>query len=126
MSVETRVEIGTRGYDRDRGRLDFWMRRTVTTRDVPVVTWADSRSCPAVWDVLVLMRELPVPRFAPIGVSAGPPMHLDGTIYTLRTYSEEGEIAVETNDGTPLAAWVEASLDSLEPCWGSAVPRRTN
>jgi hypothetical protein len=46
MSVETRIEIGTRGYDRDRGRLDFWLRRTVTTLAPPVVTWADSRQLP--------------------------------------------------------------------------------
>jgi hypothetical protein len=102
------------------------MRRTVTTRGVPVVAWAESRSCPAVWDVLARMRDLPVPRFAPMGVSGGPQLHMDGTIFTLRTYSDEGEIAVQSNEGTPLAEWIEASLEILEPCWGSAIPQRTS
>ena len=64
FSIETRIEIGTRGYDDDRGQLDFWLRRTVTTRDVPVVSWTDSRTCPAVCDILASLRNLPVPRFA--------------------------------------------------------------
>ena len=126
FSVETRVEIGTRGYDSERRQLDFWMRRTVTTRDVPVVTWAESRSCPAVWDVLARMRDLPVPRFAPMGVTRGPQLPMDGTIFALRTYSDGGEIVVQTNEGTPLAEWVEASLAILEPCWGSTIPQRTS
>lgn len=126
MSIDTRVEIGTRGYDNDRRQQHFWVRRTVTIEGVSKVTWTDSRSCPAVWEVLAEMRDLPVPRYVPVGISDGPPIYLDGTLYTLRTYSDEGEIAVETNEGTPLAAWVNASLDVLEECWGPTVPQRTS
>ena len=125
-SIDTRIEIGARGYDSDRRQLDFWLRRTVTVDGVSTVTWTDSRRCPVVWEVLVGMRDLPVPRFAPAGVSEGPPLYVDGTLYTLRTYSNEGEIAVEANEGTPLAGWVESSLNVLENCWETTIPQRTS
>ena len=55
------------------------------------------------------MRGIPVPRFAPIGSSKGPPIVLDGVSYSLRTYSDDGTLTEETNVGTPLAAWIDGA-----------------
>ena len=122
--VTTRVEVGTLGYDRARDRPDFWVRRTVTTLRGEQVSWIDARNCPAVRPALASMRSLPVPRFAPVGSSKGPPMYLDGNGYFLRSYSDDGMLTEETSLGTPLASWVEATLKALGPCWASTVPRR--
>ena len=122
----TKVEVGTLGLDRERQQLDFWLRRTVTSgaEQREEVSWADTRSCAAARPLLASMREIPVPRFAPIGSSDGPPMTLDGTLYALRTYSDHGVLTAETNVNTPVAEWVEAALGALEGCWGGRVPER--
>src|SRR4051794_1811299 len=126
--IRTEVEVGTLGYDSTRKRPDFWLRRTVVrgVEHKEEITWADSRTCAAARPVIASMREIPVPKFAPIGSSDGPPVILDGIAYSLRTYSDEGTLAAETNLGTPLAAWVEGALKALDSCWTKVQPRRTN
>lgn len=123
--VKTNVEIGTLGVDRERGQLDFWLRRTVTKSGKDDISWADSRTCAAVRPAIARMRDLPVPKFAPPGFSEGPPLVLDGVAYSLRTYSDEGELTAVTNVETPLAQWVEESFKALNSCWTSTVPKRT-
>ena len=125
--TKTRVEVGTLGYDDARRHLDFWLRRTVTSgpEQQEATTWADTRTCPSSRALLASMRDIPVPKFAPIGSSDGPPMTLDGIGYALRTYSDEGTLKAETNVGTPLATWIEGALGSLEGCWSSQTPSRT-
>jgi hypothetical protein len=119
----TKVEIGTLGREQG-GRLAFWLRRTVTTDQGVNVGWASSRTCPAVYPALVALRALPVPRFAPPGLSAGPPIVMDGISYSIRAWSDEGQIEAETNVGTSLAGWVEGTLASLRPCWTARLPQR--
>ncbi len=122
-----KVEVGTLGLDRDRQQLDFWLRRTVTSgvQEREEATWADTRNCPAARPLLASMRDIPVPRFAPVGSSEGPPITLDGVSYKLRTYSDHGMLTAETNVGTPVAAWIEGALSALETCWTNGVPERT-
>ena len=126
-SVRTKVEVGTLGYDRGQRQLDFWLRRTVVTRGVvptEEVTWADTRTCPAARPTLASMRNIPVPKFAPIGSTEGRPIVMDGVAYSLRTYSDQGKLTAETNVGTPLAAWIESALKAFDGCWGRSVPAR--
>ena len=126
--IKTKVEIGTLGYDRQRGQLEFWLRRTVVsgTNEKEQVSWADTRSCVAAKPVIASMRDIPVPKFAPIGSSDGPPIVLDGIGYSLRTYSDQGTLTSETNVDTPLASWIEGALKALGSCWTRLVPQRTH
>src|SRR5687767_9869634 len=125
--TRTKVEVGTLGMDEERRQLHFWLRRTVTTGTAQEeeVTWTDTRSCAAARPLLASMRDIPVPQFAPIGSSEGPPIVLDGVGYRLRTYSDHGMLTAETNVDTPVAAWIERALAELENCWGGRVPDRT-
>jgi hypothetical protein len=123
-SARTEIELGTIGFDPRRKQLELWARRTVRDRSGEHVAWADSRTCPEMRAILARLRNVPVPRFAPLGVSAGPQLTVDGIGYSIRTYSDEGFLEAETNIGTPLAGWIEQSLDRLEGCWGSGVPPR--
>lgn len=123
--ARTKVEVGTLGYDAARKQLDFWLRRTENAgTGHEVVTYADTRSCPPARSVLASMRDIPVPKFAPVGSSKGPPIWLDGIGYSLRTYSDEGHLTAETNMHTPLAAWIDQALKALDSCWVSAIPKR--
>lgn len=126
--IRTEVEIGTLGYDSTRKRPDFWLRRTVVrgVEHKEEVTWADTRTCAAARPLVASMRQIPVPKFAPIGSSDGPPVIIDGIAYSLRTYSDEGTLTAETNLGTPLATWVEGALKVLDSCWAKATPHRTS
>jgi hypothetical protein len=125
--TKTTVEVGTLGYDRSRKRLDFWLRRTVTTGvdAKEQVSWTDTRTCARARPTLASIREIPVPRFAPVGSTEGAPVVLDGVGYRLRTYSDHGTLTAETNVGTPLASWIDGALKGLEGCWGEKVPERT-
>ena len=126
--VRTYVEVGTLGYDRKQKRLEFWLRRTVVTgaAERSEVTWADTRTCPQARPLLASMRSIPVPRFAPVGSSEGPPIVLDGISYTLKSYSDHGQLTANTNVGTPVASWIEGAFTALEGCWRSQAPRRVS
>jgi hypothetical protein len=125
--TRTKVEVGTLGFDRSRNQLDFWLRRAVTSgaKQQQEVTWADTRTCPSARPLLASMREIPVPKFAPIGSPNASPITLDGISYSLRTYSDEGVLTAQTNVNTHLASWIESALSKLERCWGSHIPERT-
>ncbi|GAA3894562.1 hypothetical protein GCM10022276_12130 [Sphingomonas limnosediminicola] len=123
--IRTRVEVGTLGYDQGRKRLDFWLRRPVVSGEHDEeIAWADTRTCAAARTLLASMRDIPVPKFAPISTSEGPPVIVDGISYRLRTYSDQGTLTAETNLGTPLAAWVNRALATLNSCWVRTAPQR--
>ena len=126
-NVNTKVEIGTLGYDRDKRQLEFWLRRTVAKRfgHEVGVSWTTTRNCPAARSILASMRDIPVPKFAPIGTSKGPPIMLDGPSYKLHSYSDEGSLTAEAYyDEAGLARWIKSSLAAVNNCWSSAVPER--
>ncbi len=125
----TTVEIGTLGQRRSvegrrlKRQYNYWLRRTVTKRGRSQVTWVDSQTCPAVLVSLAALRDMKVPTIEPPGFGEGPPVILDGVNYSFRTsISSEGKLSLETNVGSALAGWVEASLVSLEQCWASRAP----
>lgn len=119
-----KVEVGTLG--REEGRLQYWLRRTVTEAGRETVTWTDSRHCPIVRSMLSGMRDIAMPRPAPYGFDGDGEITLDGVGYMLRAPVRfgaiEGEMTIRSNVETPLARWVEASLSSLAPCWTHAPP----
>ena len=121
------VQVGTLGSDR--GRLHYWLRRTVKDGDKETITWSDSLSCATVRPVLAAMRNLPAPRPAPYGFDQRGDITLDGVGYMLRTPARFGphtaDLTIRSNVNTPLAQWIETSLTALAPCWSSKVPGRT-
>jgi len=125
--TRTKVEVGTLGFDRDRHQLDFWLRRTVISgvKEKEVIGWADTRTCAAARPLLAGIRDIPVPKFAPIGTSSRSSVYIDGISFALRTYSDEGTLTAETNVNTPLASWIDSALKTLDSCWGDRVPERT-
>lgn len=78
------------------------------------------------------MRKLPVPSPAPPGVGEydASEIILDGVGYFLRTPAtfpdQRGELSMRSNAGTPLAHWVDQSLQLLEGCWTQRPPRSSD
>jgi hypothetical protein len=102
------------------------LRRGVTDARGKRTDWAESRTCPAVVPMLAAARRIPMPRVAPYGVSDDPIIVTgDGRSYMLQapaTWPSVGEVTVTSNEGTPLAEWMNASLTALEPCWSRSQP----
>lgn len=91
--------------------------------------WADSRSCPAMLPALKAMRALAVPHPTVPGMEQRPgSIMVDGIGYRLWTQARfdgggEGRLDFDSNVGTPLAAWVDKSLDAVSRCWSAVEPR---
>lgn len=89
------------------------------------IAWADSANCPAVRTVIASMRDIKMPTPAPPGVSGEAiTITLDGAGYSLSAPSSDnmGRLTIRSNIGSPLAAWIDASLQQLEPCWTTTAP----
>jgi hypothetical protein len=118
-----RVEVGTLSHGR--GESHYWLRRTVREAGRETVTWADSRTCPAVRAVLAGMGDINM-HAAPHGSTEGGAIVLHGVAYTLRAPARSGpqygEITVRANVDTPLTRWGAASFSSLRSCWTDAPP----
>jgi hypothetical protein len=124
--VSETVDIAT--ADRGNSRAFRYTLRLTRARlgAEPTVTWADSASCPAVQPVIAGMRDIRMPTPAPYGVPGGEAMTLtlDGARYTLAAPSSDnmGRLTISSNIGSPLAAWVDAALQQLAPCWTGTAP----
>ena len=105
------------------GEEIYWFRRSVRKPGQKIETsQTDTRSCPRMLVVLRALRELPMPRpklpFAdnePLVVTA------DGGEYSLTiSVGYPGaipqDLTLTSNVGTPLAAWVEDALATLDSC----------
>ncbi len=93
-------------------------------RQPDAIVWADSRSCPAMRQVLDTMRALASPHPQVPGIDPYGDIILDGTGYRLTTKARfaggcDGHLTYSSNIGTPLAAWVDRSLAALAPCWSA-------
>ena len=124
--MSTTIDVGTLGFDRKKGRLEYWLRRTVVQRGRTTIEWANSQTCPSVRPVLGKMQRLPVPPLGVPGYSGEGNIVLDGIGYSLKAPSLYGTISFDSNVGTPLAEWVEASLKALETCWTGRMPQRVD
>jgi hypothetical protein len=112
----------------------FWVVRRVRGslhRNEPVL-WADSRSCPAVEQVLTAMERLPAIRpDAPLlgQETRNHAIVLDGVGYTFWNSwaisgSEEATVGLEItgNVDSPMAAWWTKSAEILSACWRETPP----
>lgn len=91
----------------------------------PAIAWADSANCPAVRSVIASMRDIKMPTPAPPGVPGEAiTITVDGAGYSLTAPSSDsmGKLTIRSNIGSPLAAWVDASLQQLAPCWTTTAP----
>ena len=95
-----------------------------TLNGVPQVRYADSVKCPAIQNVITSMKSLKMPAPAPYGWWDGPGRVImeDGIRYSLSAPASDinGEMTISANMGSPLAAWVDSSLNKLELCWTNA------
>jgi hypothetical protein len=112
----------------------FWVMRRVTgsPRETTRALWADSRSCPAVQQVLTAMERLPsirpdAPLLGQETRNAIPV--LDGVGYTFwNRWAVSGrnaatvELEVTGNVDSPAAEWWMKSAASLSTCWRETPP----
>lgn len=113
------VEVATRGAEPGSHDLHLVMRLTRRTLRVVQVSWADSTTCPAVRTTVRAMSSLVVPRVTSPYDGRNTRLIIDGTAYGFEgpASGPNGRIAFSSNAGTPLAAWVDARLAALAPCW---------
>lgn len=114
---EIRITVGTLGYDRERRKLDYWLRRN----DAGQIYWTDSRTCPQARDILSGMRF--IEREPQAGAIAFFP---ESARYTLDTPGSAGRGSTHMTSGpdTSLAKWVDTAIDALTGCWSSTPPSR--
>lgn len=122
----TTVEVGRL---HNGGESDYWFRRTENVDANEVVSWTDTRRCPNARSVLLAVEQLELPAtMVPFLNSDHILVSADGVGYHLQAYSQYaghsmGSVDVTSNAETPLAEWVEESLQTLEPCWSNDSPR---
>ena len=124
--TRTTVDIGTLGFNQPKQQLEYWLRRTVAQGGVEQVSWADSQTCTPVRPVIKALQGVAVPRLQIPGYSNESEIVLDGVGYSLKAPSTHGTISFDTNVGSSLAQWIEASLTALEPCWTTKMPVRVD
>lgn len=112
----------------------FWaVRRETGGREgLAGVVWADSRSCPAVQQVLIDMEGLPAVR--PDAIRLGEETEhlgivLDGTAHTFwnrwaRSGRQDAMVGLEItgNVNSPIAVWWARSAERLAECWTDQPP----
>jgi hypothetical protein len=111
----------------------YLFRRTIKHGGNVEVSWADTRTCPAASWVVEESIKVPPPRIQVPGVKDPAAddqitLTMDGVGYSLNSGARYGSrvsstIRFTSNVGTPLAAWVEESLQKLAPCWSHS-PRQ--
>jgi hypothetical protein len=115
--------------------VPYWVARRLDGQghsvDGSIVTWADSRTCPALIRVLEDMERLgsPWPDVPRLGRSEGGPPVLDGVSITLWTRSARMgdnaalvELEMRGNVDSPIAKWWSDMQASLAPCWAETEP----
>jgi hypothetical protein len=104
-------------------RMDYeliYTRESLQTKETFSTT---SVACPAVRTIIVSMRGLTMPHPAPFGVDGdSSEIVLDGSTYVLRAPTDftSGTMTISSNEGSPLATWVNDAFTALEPCWTKA------
>lgn len=123
--VRETVEIAT-GKRRSKTEFPYMLRYTRTVlQGAPTIIDADIASCPAIGAVVASMQTLKMPTPAPYGLPTDSlSITADGALYTLSAPSSDtmGRFTISSNVGSPLAAWVDAALRQLSPCWSAPAP----
>jgi len=100
--------------------------------EAAAITWASSRTCPALAPALAELETLPPARIeVPLAgrKPAAPDQPADGSSYfvwvqdaRLGNVRHSGQLELRATDGSPPALWMEKALRRLAPCWTSARP----
>ena len=128
-SFDPRREAVEIGVLRTGATSEFWLKRTVIQRKAKTVSWTDTVRCPAARLTLKEVRNLPMPRVSVAGLDNDEIIVTgDGTLYRLTGYAEypgkgADDFEIRSNNGTPLALWVDESLRALQPCWSKEPPK---
>jgi len=119
------VEIGLLKTE---GRAAYWFKKTAIEGDKTSVWWTDTERCPAARSALRKIRNLQMPRVnVPFLDDNEIRATADGVIYELwgnANYRSGSayEFKLASNTGTPLADWVDESLETLSHCWSKEEP----
>jgi hypothetical protein len=112
----------------------FWAVRRVTggRHGTEVARWADSRTCPAVEEMLLAMEDLPIVRPDAIALGAEAPnlgLVMDGTWHVFWSHhARSGDnnasvrMEIQGNVNSPVAQWWAESAALLDGCWTEAEP----
>lgn len=126
--VREEVQIGLLDYDAKTKGSTIWAQHSSKSRNGMVITrWTESRTCPALIESMQILRSLEMPRPDPPGIPAlASEITVDGVSYNLEGYGAFGaasaRYALSSNLGTPLALWIDATLENLQPCWVNLKP----
>ena len=119
-----RVEVRN-GFLADQAR-QYWIQRTTKTGRVTAIDWADTISCPDARAAIDRVTEITPPRIRvpgqPMSENDAFVIITDGIGYEINASAHYAgqvgsDIRFSSNIGTPLAEWVEESLDILAKCW---------
>ncbi|WP_252258197.1 hypothetical protein [Erythrobacter aurantius] len=126
------VDVGRlKGEDSEPAYWFMWRERDKSSGEVRKSRWTDTQNCDAASSVLTSLHGVSPPRVSIPGyeVSPGGGIRImgDGVHYEISVrahYSgtEGSDLSFSSNVGTPLAEWIEGSLEVLEPCWSSEAP----
>jgi hypothetical protein len=127
-AVITEIAISYR-WTRSGGQ-DYLFRKTVRRSGGTAVEtqWTDAKSCPGAQMVLRTLASftLPKPSVPDYDGLAPRGSFRDGTLYKLEAEAAapyiDGRLMLTSNEGTPLAEWVDSSLENLAPCWSPNRP----
>ena len=114
-------------------RAPHWVARKVDADGRRLSTvYADSRSCPALLEVLkrAELLEVPQPRFIfsnPARRDGRSEIVLHDTGYRLTADARfasgaDGQVQLSGGSRSPLAAWADSLMRTLAPCWTDQVP----
>lgn len=121
----TTVEIGYFSHP-DSQKTYYWIRRTTKTKDGTVIDWADTHSCPNAEAAIAKAAKITPPSirvpFQPIDGVESFLVVGDGVHYEIKARAHYAgtlgsDIQFSSNFDTPLAEWVDETLEILRPCW---------
>ncbi|RJY09341.1 hypothetical protein [Aurantiacibacter aquimixticola] len=124
-----RVQVGE--LRTDDARPHFWMRKAVEGQGATAIEWTDTVRCPKARNAIVAATQIAPPRVYVPGIPVRPDgsyvITMDGVQYELTASAHydsriSSDIRFTSNVGSPLANWVEGTLESLEDCWSADLP----
>ncbi|RVT93765.1 hypothetical protein [Sphingomonas crocodyli] len=131
IGIGPTVTIG-RFDEKGTKRSIHWFRFQEDVRvqkDKARTLWADSRNCPAVRTALDALSDVRFGVQAPPDRNDGPVViQLDGVGYTFENRLAFGPgkeiVSIYARERSPLAIWIDATLDGLKPCWSETAPEQ--
>lgn len=128
LLVELSVEVVADRFRGADGKIEYWFRKTVRERSTELVTWTDTRHCPAARAALESLATIEPPPVSVPGYGPRAPASSvqDGAAYALEAATgapySDGRVTITSNVGTPLARWIDTTLAATEACWSPMAP----